>query len=95
MSLLAGNDHKDMEPLALNYSLDFQLLSMESILAKRTLENIDKQMESVGDVFRELVRLKDAFPTLLKVIHIALTNAVSTAECESPTQLLKHICDQQ
>ena len=84
-------NHNDMEPLALNYSLDFQLLSMESILAKRTLENIDKQMESVGDVFRELVRLKDAFPTLLKAIHIALTIAVSTAECERSFSALKRI----
>ena len=64
---------------------------MESILAKRTLENIDKQMESVGDVFRELVRLKDAFPTLLKAIHIALTIAVSSAECERSFSALKRI----
>ena len=82
-------NHTRLEPLALTYNLDFELLSMESTLAKRTLEKTD--MESVGDVFRELVPLKVAFPTLLKAIQIALTIAVSTAECERSFSALKRI----
>ena len=62
------------------YDLDYDLLSMESTLATRTLVNI--KMETLNDIFRELWPLKSAFPTLVKAIQIALTICVRTAECE-------------
>ena len=46
-----------------------------------------KEMESINDVFVELLPLKAAFPVL---IQIALTIVVSTAECERSFSTLRH-----
>ena len=47
---------------------------------KLTLCALDgKEMESINDVFVELLPLKAIFPVLVQMI---LTIAVSTAECE-------------
>ena len=62
---------------------------MECTLAKRTLQN--KEMESINDVLREIYLLKEAFPTLVKLLQIALTIAVSTAQCEQSFSALKRI----
>ena len=62
---------------------------MECTLAKRTLQN--KEMESINDVLREVCLLKEAFPTLVKLLQIALTIAVSTAQCERSFSALKCI----
>ena len=48
-------------------------------------------MNSINDVLREVYPLKLAFPTLLKLLQIALTIAVSTAECERSFSALKRI----
>ena len=53
---------------------------MECTLAKRTLQN--KEMESINDALWEVYLLKEAFPTLVKLLQIALTIAVSSAQCE-------------
>ena len=82
-------DPTQLKPIALDYNLDFELLSLESTLAKRTL--VKAEMENVGDVFLELTPLRAAFPTLLKAIHIALTISVSTAQCERSFSALKRI----
>ena len=82
-------DHTHLKPIALTYSLDYRLLRMESTLAKRTLAKAE--METVGDVLLELTPLRPAFSTLLKAIQIALTIAVSTAECERSFSALKRI----
>ena len=53
-----------------------------------------KEMESINDVFVELLPLKAAFPVLVRMIQIVLTIVVSTAECEQFFLLLgvpKHI----
>ena len=39
-------------------------------------------MENIGDVLCELAPLKVAFPCLIKVVHIALTLAITSATCE-------------
>ena len=39
-------------------------------------------MESINDALREVCLLKEAFPSLVKLLQIALTLAVSTAQCE-------------
>ena len=57
---------------------------MECIFAKRTLQG-----NSINDVLREVYPIKSAFPTLLKLLQIALTIAVSTAVCEQCSQTNK------
>ena len=60
---------------------------MESILVKRTLAK--KTMESIADVFKELSPLKEAFPTLLRLLQTALTICVSSASCERSFSALR------
>lgn len=62
---------------------------MECTLAKRTLQN--KEMKNINDVLQEVYQLRAAFPTLVKLLQIALTIAVSTAECERSFSALKCI----
>ncbi len=63
------------------YSLSDDPLSTECHLAKRTL----------ADVYSFLISLQTAFPTLTKLLRIALTLAVSTAQCERSFSALKRI----
>ena len=62
---------------------------MEAVLAKHT--RTKKTMECTADVLKELSPLKEAFPTLLKLLQIALTICVSTASCERSFSALKQI----
>ena len=56
-------DHTHLKAIiAVTYHLDYNLLSIESTLAKHTLGKAD--METVGDVLHELAPLRAAFPTL-------------------------------
>ena len=71
------------------YGLDCDAIRMESRLAKRTLAKMT--MESTADVFKELSPLKQAFPTLVRLIQIALTICVSTASCERSFSAMKRI----
>ena len=43
---------------------------------------VPEELESVMDVYSHLLPLQAAFPTLTKLLRIALTLAVSTAHCE-------------
>ena len=52
----------------------------QTTLAKVALK--DKTMENISDVLRELAPLKLAFPSLIKVVQIAITMEVTTAKCE-------------
>ena len=78
-----------LKPLASTYDLDYDALCMESILASRTLVNTE--LETLGDVLRELLPLKSAFPTLVKAVQIAMTICVSTAKCERSFSALDRI----
>lgn len=78
-----------LQPFVDCYDLDSESLRMESILCKRTLAN--KTMESTTEVFKELLPLKEAFPTLLRILQIALTICVSSASCERSFSALKRI----
>lgn len=62
---------------------------MEAALAKKTLANCE--LQNAQDVFVELLPLKSAFPTLLKLVQISMTIVVSTAHCERSFSALKHI----
>ena len=48
-------------------------------------------METINDVLQEVYLLKEAFPTLVKLLKIVLTIAVSTAQCEQSFSALKCI----
>ena len=80
---------EQLQPLADCYNLDSESLRMESILCKRTLAK--KTMDSTTDVFKELIPLKEAFPTLHRILQIALTICVSSASCERSFSALKRI----
>ena len=80
---------EQLQPLVDCYDLNYESLRMESILGKQTLAN--KTMGSTADVYKELLPLKEAFPTLLKVLQIALTICVSSASCERSFSALKRI----
>ena len=83
-------DFEHLQPLAdLCSHLNKDYLMMKCTLAKRTLQ--DKDLNSINDVFREVYLLKSAFPTLHKLLQIALTIAVSTAECEWSFSAIKRI----
>ena len=78
-----------LQPLIDCYNIDCESLKIESILVRRTLAK--KSMESITDVFKELSPLKEAFPTLLRLLQIALTICVSSAFCERSFSALKRI----
>ena len=60
---------------------------MECVIAKRTLKN--KEITTINDVLLEIIPLHEAFPALVKLLQIALTVVVSTAECERSFSCLK------
>ena len=80
---------KSLLPLAESYGLDTNLLSIECTLARSTLNA--KDLDSTSEVLQAIYSLKEAFPTLLKLLQIALTIAVSTATCERSFSALKRI----
>ena len=83
-------EYDHLLPLAELYScLNKDYLMMECLLAKRTVRN--KKMDSISDVLREVYLLKAAFPILVKLLQIALTIAVSTAECEQSFSAVRRI----
>jgi len=79
---------EQLHPLVNYCNLDSKSVRMEAI-SKRTLNQ--KKLDSTVHVFKELVPLKEAFPTLLKVLQIALTICVSCASCERSFSALKCI----
>ena len=76
-------------PLTESHGLDMSLLSIECSLARKTLKT--KDLDSISEVLLGISCLKEAFPTLLKLLQIALTIAVSTAKCERSFSALKRI----
>ena len=74
-------------PLIEAYNLSKDSLSAECLIAKRTLNG--KDVCSVSDVLKEIIPLNTAFPDLIKVLQIALTIVVTTAECERSFSCLK------
>ena len=66
--------------IADKYSIDAEAVKEEATLAKATL--CDKNMDNICDVLCELAPLKLAFPSLIKIVQIAVTIGVTTAKCE-------------
>ena len=71
-----------LSSLASKYNVNHEFLSNETLLAKRALQENEKEAESVLEVYHQLLQLQTAFPTLTKIFKIALTIVVSTAQCE-------------
>ena len=69
-----------LHPFVSLHSLSTDLLATECELAKRTLQ--DKNLKSVTNVYRQILPLQTAFPTIKKILQIGLTLAVNTAQCE-------------
>ena len=82
-------EESDLKEMSTLYSVNDDLLANECLLAKRTLA--DKNLESALDVYGHLLPLQTAFPILIKLFRIALTLAVSTAQCERSFSALKRI----
>lgn len=66
------------------------LFKNEANLARVTLEK-KPDLISITDVLVSLTPLKEAFPTLTRLVQIALTIGVSTAHCERSFLSLKRI----
>ena len=79
----------DLSGLTEAYGIDADAIAVEAPLARASLRG--KDMENIGDALRELAPLKVAFPCLIKVVHIALTLAISSATCERSFSALKRI----
>ena len=75
ISLLQSDD---LSGLIEAYGVDADAVAVEAPLARAALRG--KEMESIGDVLCELAPLKVA--CLIKVVHIALTLAITSATCK-------------
>ena len=64
-------DTSTLKPLTILYNLDHDCVCMEAVLAKKTLANCE--LQNAHDVFVELLPLKSAFMTLLKLVQISMT----------------------
>ena len=62
---------------------------MEAKVAKRTLAG--KQIETISDVLLALQPFREAFPTLIRLLQVAMTICVSSAQCERCFSALKRI----
>ena len=71
------------------YNLDKESIELESTLARRVLAA--KDLRSFSDVLISLTSLKDAFPNIFHLLHIALTICVTMAQCERSFSSLKRI----
>ena len=82
-------DPDSLTPMIEEYSLDRDSIRMEAVLARHSLKG--KEIDDLSDIIRELHPLQSAFPILFKLVHIALTIVVSTAECERTFSALKRL----
>ncbi len=82
-------DPQKLLPIVNAYDLSKDMLAEECPMAKCIL--ISKSISSVYEVFVELAPLRNAFPTLLKLLQIILTVAVSSVSCERTFSSLKRI----
>ena len=69
-----------LQPLIDTYDLQVDTPTVETTLAKQMIKG--KDLSCISDVFLALISLDCAFPELMKLLRIALTIAVNTAQCE-------------
>ena len=78
-----------LKPLISSYNICEKVVTMEATLAKRLLEK--KKVDTTNDVLLSLLPLTEAYPNIVRLIRIALTIAVSTAQCEWSFSTLRFI----
>lgn len=84
-------DSSLLSSLASSYNIDSDHLCDECPLAKRALQEKIDSLDTVLDVYSELQPFQLAFPTLVKLLQVALTVVVSTAQCERSFSALARI----
>ena len=77
-----------LSSLASLYDVNHEQLQNECLLARRTLLF---QEGTVLEAYHQLLKLQSAFPTLKTLFQLALTIAVSTAQCERSFSALTRI----
>ena len=77
--------------LMTTYNLDANELALETQLAHRVLANTEPSLEKTSEVILRLLPLQDAFPTLISLLRLSLTIAVTTASCERSFSALKRV----
>ena len=78
-----------LKPLADHFDVDSVALCNELTVAKRMLAK--KSLFTVTDLYRDLYPFKQAFPTVVVLIEIAITIPVSSTTCERTFSKMKLI----
>ena len=78
-----------LKPFALQMKADFSLLCNEIQVLKQMLK--DSKLNSIVDLYAELLPLKQAFPTVIFLVVAALTIPVSSTTCERTFSKMKLI----
>ena len=78
-----------LKPLISSYNICENVVTMEATLAKRSLEK--KKLDTTNDVLLSLLPLTETYPNLVRLIRIALTIAVSIAQCKQSFSTLRLI----
>ena len=70
------------------YDINTEQLQSECTLARSVLKD---ESENMLAVYTRVLPLSSAFPTIKKLLHVALTLVVSTAQCERSFSALRRI----
>ena len=81
--------NSSLQPFIEHYDLNNTDLVVELTQAKKVLQG--KDIVTIAGAIHQLLPLKAAFPELLKLLQIALTLCISTAQCERTFSCLKRI----
>lgn len=80
-----------LKALVDHYNLNEDAVMVEASIVRNTIKSCSAEIDSIMDVLREVMPLKDVVPNVMKVLTIASTIAVSTASCERSFSALKRI----
>lgn len=78
-----------LKPFAVEMKADFSLLCNEIEVVKFMLK--DSKLENIVDLYYQLLPMKQAFPTIMFLIIIAMTIPVSSTTCERSFSKMKLI----
>ena len=78
-----------MTPFALKYNIDVTTLEIEVSLIGRSIASAN--VETIGDFASYLYSCQPAYKNLFQTVQVALTIAVTSAECKRSFSCLKRI----
>ena len=81
---------KDLEQFAEEYTIETETIQVEASLLSNVTAN-KPDINSMADFRNYLYSSQPAYKSILKLVHIALTIAVTSAECERSFSSLKRI----